>query len=38
MPSYAEIGNGEQLSDTGAVAEDLQAIDWAFTTDDTGYL
>jgi DNA modification methylase len=36
-PSYVEIQSAEALFDTSSVAHDLQAIDWAFEADDTGY-
>jgi DNA modification methylase len=37
-PTYSEIISPEKLSDPAQIAYDLKAIDWAFTTDDTGFL
>ncbi|MBI4488574.1 MAG: restriction endonuclease [Deltaproteobacteria bacterium] len=38
LPVYDEIESPDQLRQNEEVIRDLKAIDWAFTTDDTGFL
>ncbi|MBW2342377.1 MAG: hypothetical protein JRF50_18935 [Deltaproteobacteria bacterium] len=37
-PTYAEIKSSDELRNADKVASDLQAIDWSFVNDDTGFL
>ncbi len=38
FPFYQEEEAPERLGDTNGIVADLEAIDWAFTTDNTGFL
>lgn len=38
FPYYEDEDAPEKLADTKAIASDLESIDWAFTSDNTGFL
>ena len=38
FPQYEEIHSPDDLQNAGRVANAFQAIDWSFTTDNTGFL
>lgn len=38
FPAYVEINSIDEIRNEKKVAAALQAIDWSFTTDDTGFL
>lgn len=37
-PEYSEIISPKELEDSSAIVQGLSAIDWSFTSDDTGFL
>ena len=37
-PEYTEAASPNDLNDTGKVIQELSAVDWSFTSDDTGFL